>query len=795
MNSPSKSNKTENSSESNINWLKEEFESDKNNEINFNELIKSLLRRKKLFGFAFLFFLIASSSITILQLFLSPVYKGGFKLLVASPLSQSEGAVAETNDFSTRMLLSATGNMSNNNMSTLIQFLKSPYVLKDLSDELGIDKNKFAKMINIEQIKDGKKFSEVLNITLETKNPKRGLNILNKLSDNYIKVALVQKQRTLSAGLKFLESQEPAIRLSTKNIKDEISKFQEENSVLFPLEEGQSLKLQQKALLRDLKKLEITRDNLIDLKELIQSGKITIKSFLSRLENAPDDSLLLQITDPSQSLFNQMKVLEEKLALDRLKFSENSKIVQGLLRQKESIKPKIVESQINAIDNALRTNIDLTNALKKQLSDLENQFQRQPKLIKEYETLNQKLQIAVKDLIALENVKKSYQTNLAQSTEPWLIISPPEISLKPIKPSIPRDFLLGGIISFLIAGALSLWRDRIDNVFHSLEELKENIKAPLLGSFPHVSIFSNIRENKGSLIKLFSDDFKELNDISSIEEKRKIQYERFLYQESLRNIYTSFKFINIDKPIKSISITSSISSEGKSLIVPLFAKTLCDLGLKVLLVDADMRLPQSHDRLGLNNLVGLSNLLSDQSLNRSKVTQQVPNCKNFDVITAGVKPPDTAKILSSQKMKDFVEEVSNSNDYDLIIFDTPPIYGLSDASLISEHVDGVVLIVTLENVDKKIPVESIRKIMNTRSTFLGVISNQIKENKNNDENNYGGYYDAYVEMDDSLNLKKGIKDKEETKTDSNKSLILKLIIEKLKVYKLKFNNFINYLDN
>ena len=159
-------------------------------------------------------------------------------------------------------------------------------------------------------------------------------------------------------------------------------------------------------------------------------------------------------------------------------------------------------------------------------------------------------------------------------------------------------------------------------------------------------------------------------------------YDRFFYQESLRNIYTSLRFLNSDNPIKVITMTSSIPKEGKSLINILLSKTLSEMDLKILQIDADLRRPQIHSRLGLNNLTGLSNILTNRELKLSDVTQSVPGFKNWDVITSGTKPPDPTRLLNSIKMNTFIKEIKESNKYDLIVFDTPPVIGLADSLLV-----------------------------------------------------------------------------------------------------------------
>ena len=147
-------------------------------------------------------------------------------------------------------------------------------------------------------------------------------------------------------------------------------------------------------------------------------------------------------------------------------------------------------------------------------------------------------------------------------------------------------------------------------------------------------------------------------------------------------------------------ITSSLIGEGKSLVNILLSKTLSEMGQRVLLIDSDLRKPQIHSRLGVDNSRGLADLLEDEDHNWQNIMQNVPGYKNWFVITAGNRPPDPIRLLSSNRMHNFVNEISGSDQFDLILFDTPPILGLSDTVLVAEHCDGFLLLVSLANVDR-----------------------------------------------------------------------------------------------
>jgi capsular exopolysaccharide synthesis family protein len=221
-------------------------------------------------------------------------------------------------------------------------------------------------------------------------------------------------------------------------------------------------------------------------------------------------------------------------------------------------------------------------------------------------------------------------------------------------------------------------------------------------------------------------------------------YQRFFYQEAFRNLFTSLRFLNSGTPLRSVALTSSLPAEGKSLVNVLLAKTLSEMGQRVLLVDADLRKPQLHYRLGVNNLLGLSNLLTESDLHWQEVIQPVAGHESWSVLTAGRVPPDPARLLSSSRMHGLVRELAASDRFDLILYDTPPVLGLADAALVAEHLDGLLLLVSLDRVDRGLPKEAVARIRSSGAALLGIVTNAVKEQRSGRGSAYGyGYGYGY----------------------------------------------------
>ena len=386
-------------------------------------------------------------------------------------------------------------------------------------------------------------------------------------------------------------------------------------------------------------------------------------------------------------------------------------------------------------------------------------------MIKKYNSIEEKLLIAKENLAGLNSAREKFQLEMAQESVPWRIISPPVFKSSPVEPNVTLNILLG-LISGISLGLLAgLIRDKMDYVFRNVKDVEESLSIPLLGHIPFIDLFEKVRE-EGKLL------LKEIDNNENFKSKEN-SYQRFFYQEAFRNIFTSLRYLNTDTKIKKLTITSSIPAEGKSLVNILLAKTLAEMGKKILLIDADLRKPQIHTRLGINNFEGLSNILTENKSDWKKYVKKVEDFKDWDVITAGIRPPDPTRLLSSQKMIDFSEELSKSNEYDFIIFDTPPILGLSDAILVSENCDGLILLVSLGKVNRNAPKDSLQRLISNKMPILGVITNAIeKYSERNPSNLYGEYGDPSYDTAAAYYVNENANEKEED--EEEKHLIIKI---------------------
>ena len=196
--------------------------------------------------------------------------------------------------------------------------------------------------------------------------------------------------------------------------------------------------------------------------------------------------------------------------------------------------------------------------------------------------------------------------------------------------------------------------------------------------------------------------------------------------ELYRKISANIQFANIDGNIKTIMITSSLQSEGKTTNICNIASVMTDLNKKILLIDLDLRKPSVHKYFNISNSIGLTDLL----LNKDDYLEYINNIfPGLDVITSGKVPSNISEILNSKAIRMILQELSYYYDY--IFLDTPPIELVSDPITISTYSDAVILTIAYSETEKEIAKKSIDSLRQVNANIIGTILNKVPLTKQN----------------------------------------------------------------
>ena len=204
--------------------------------------------------------------------------------------------------------------------------------------------------------------------------------------------------------------------------------------------------------------------------------------------------------------------------------------------------------------------------------------------------------------------------------------------------------------------------------------------------------------------------------------------------EEFRSIRTNIQYSNLDKKIKTIVVTSTTKDEGKTTIATNLAVNFSKIENKrVLIIDCDLRNPSVYKEFGISNSNGLTDLLVEEKDLSNYIKETKIN--NLHILTAGSIPPNPSEMLSSNRMKVFMEKVRE--EYDYVFIDTPPIGMVTDAGILSAFLDGTIIVVKSDLVDIKDLQESKKKLVSVNANILGVILNGNKVKK---DDYYYSYY-------------------------------------------------------
>lgn len=191
--------------------------------------------------------------------------------------------------------------------------------------------------------------------------------------------------------------------------------------------------------------------------------------------------------------------------------------------------------------------------------------------------------------------------------------------------------------------------------------------------------------------------------------------------EALRRLRTNLQFVSVDKPMRSLVITSATPGDGKTTIASNLAVIYAQAGSKVLLIDGDLRRPTLHQVFSIPNIVGLSSLMIGAC--QVKEAIQETTVPGVSVILSGPLPPNPAELLGSERMKNLVTELQEQ--YDLTILDSPPVAAVSDPLILSTLADGTLLVVAHGRTKRDLVQQAASSLKRVKANMVGVVMNQV----------------------------------------------------------------------
>ncbi|MBD2358457.1 polysaccharide biosynthesis tyrosine autokinase [Tolypothrix sp. FACHB-123] len=677
----------------------------------------SLLRRRALVvaGVATVVMVINSVNLKLNQK--QPEYESSFQLLV-EPVNDDSKVVDVVND-------PKSNNTSGLDYDSQIQVLKSPELMGSLIKQLQVSYpdltyNDIMNALQINRLGETK----IIEVRYRSQDPKKTKAVLDKISQEFIDYSQERRQTKLRQGIQFIEKQLPLLQNRVDQIQKELQAFRLNYTFNDPEVEAKRIDDQIAALSEQREKVEM------------ELGRT--RSNFDILKGKDGSAAVMNNGNLYQQVLSQIRQLDAQIAQESTRLQENNPTLQALKDKRESLLPLLHNEGQRFLDVKLSEAAVQVQTLEVQRQEIDKLIQKLqqrrkilPALARQYNALQRKLQLTTDSLNKFLSTRENLQIRVSQTELGWQLLQKPFDPEQPVTTSdTARNLLVGLATSLVLAIGVALLVEKFDSTYHSANDLKEKLKLPLLGNIPfekqlQITQSTTIQGNI-PLVRIPDLPPNIIPGLAVIPDQDYSNHSvKFL--EALRVLYSNIQLLNGDRQMRSIIISSAMSGDGKSTVAFHLAQIATAMGQRVLLIDANLRQPVIDSLSGLNNLWGLSNLIST-NLPPGEVIRKLPSMSQLSVITAGPVPPDPTKLLSSKKMKRMMADFHNT--FDLVIYDTPPIVGLADASLLAPNTDGILLVARIDKTDSSKIQQALDHLKLSSINILGIVGNGQKSSFN-----------------------------------------------------------------
>lgn len=373
-------------------------------------------------------------------------------------------------------------------------------------------------------------------------------------------------------------------------------------------------------------------------------------------------------------------------------------LVEAVANLRETLKAKLELSKEQL--SRLKTRMDATidDAIKQGIAnqtfiDAKNDFETAQRLL---ETLQ------------VKEISEKMQTKITE--EPIIIHEEPVVSQVPVSPNVTLNLALGAVVGMVFGIGVAFFLEYLDTSVKSLEDVERYLQVPVLAVIP---------KDVGVLYKQsgMSPD-----------------------AEAYRILRTNIEFNRKNPEDNAITVVSGGAGEGKSTTLVNLAYICAQGGYTTLMIDADLRRPRLHTFFDINNSVGLTNYLTTE-LMLEDVILQTP-VDNLYFMPSGILPADAAGILNSRRMSELIQDVKQR--FDLVLVDSPPILGVSDASVLASEVDLTMIVVQHRKLPRNMLMRVKQAVENVGGHVIGVVLNNVDVRSDSQYQYYTSYYTYYA---------------------------------------------------
>ncbi len=686
---------------------------------------------------------LAGTAIVITSKKMTLEYEGSFSLLVEP--ATAEGLLSKQLDNTVAADLAKINieGISLVDYETQIRILRSPKMMEPVVKELrtwhpNMTYSELMSKLSISRLsytKDGKQQgTKILEVRYKDTDKDKIYGVLDKVSKAYLEYSLQQRLTGINQGIKFIDMEMPKLRERVEVLQLQVQRLRQQSNLFDPQLEGKSLSEQVQSI----------RGQQVGIQVQLQGMRNLYQSYEKLLKQNNPQGLLMTQGQAYAGLLGQIQKIDSDLSMKLAQYREDSLPVVALRKSREELILTATQQAKEVVMGNLETQIRELEARDREMTALQKNLNQKIRnfsvTTRQYDNLQRELQVVTKSFSDFLAKREALRIDAAQQQIPWVLINPPEIPLdkfgRPIAATVKqtkKQLALAVILSSLVGIAIGLLVEVLNTVFHTPESVKMATKLPVIGVIPFTKKVK--RRPTARPRKLTSARSKSKSQVEFLEPVEVIPTAPMLggqsifsdldypFVEAFRSLYTNIHLLSAGRTLRSLLVASASAGDGKSTVALHLAATAAAVGQRVLLVDADLRCPQLHAKLGIPNLRGLGDAIStDLSLNDAIV--RAPNQDNLFVLTAGQIPADPIKLLSSKKMQYLMEQFQAF--FDLVIYDTPPLAGLADAHLIAAHTDATIMVVQIGKTDRSQVRKVLEELKISGASVLGIVANGCK---------------------------------------------------------------------
>ncbi len=547
--------------------------------------------------------------------------------------------------------------------------------------------------------------AQTIDIRFESDNASLAHDVVSAIVEEFFVFDELLKKKSAENVINFLNNQLDSLSKELNIARDSIVFFQQRNKLNNPDNAAEQL----------IQKLDTLDDNLFQL-----SNRLSIlKSIKSRINSVINEGQLevilieIQNEEYAGTIGGQIGELKKIIADRDQLLTQVQKSNPEIINKEKLIHQKIneVKKSIEILVSKLERSYQLSKDKK---ASLEADYLLMPEKKIEFTRLKSTEELYAKYYSMLMEKKTQYAISNAGYQPSSRVLSKATINSSPIKPNTTMIYalcaFLGIVIGFIILAVKYVFYNVIDTK-KDIEQLLHG-KVNIIGEIPQVTMSS-----EHSLIKVKKNKATRLSEI-------------------LRNLRSNIQFINSN--YKTISVSSTVSGEGKTFVTLNLSAIIAHSGKKVILIDLDLRKPKIHLGFNTTNITGVSNYLANQNTLDECIKHT--EIENLDLMTAGTIPPNPSELILKAEFDKLIVELSQR--YDVIIMDTPPVGIVSDGIPIMSKVDVPIYVFRAGYSKREYTIQTSEIIHLLKLKSINVILNGVKNNSGSIYGSYGrnNYY-------------------------------------------------------